>query len=121
MKHQSPFPLLLIQRLRYYLKSQGLYRYQVLQKINPDYPHETILVLDATTGQNAINQVSEFQKASSITSLIITKLDSEARAGVILSICKKFNLPIIAVGVGEKDSDLRQFNASEFTKLMLEN
>jgi len=95
--------------------------FKVLQKINPDYPHETILVLDATTGQNAINQVSEFQKASSITSLIITKLDSEARAGVVLSICKKFNLPIIAVGVGEKDSDLRQFNASEFTKLMLEN
>ena len=95
--------------------------FKVLQKINPDYPHETILVLDATTGQNAINQVSEFQKASSITSLIITKLDSEARAGVILSICKKFNLPIIAIGVGEKDSDLRQFNASEFTKLMLEN
>ncbi len=94
---------------------------KVLQKINPDYPHETILVLDATTGQNAINQVSEFKKASNITSLIITKLDSEARAGVILSICKKFNLPIIAVGVGEKDSDLRQFNASEFTKLMLEN
>ena len=95
--------------------------FKVLQKINPDYPHETILVLDATTGQNAINQVSEFQKASNITSLIITKLDSEARAGVILSICKKFNLPIIAIGVGEKDSDLRQFNASEFTKLMLEN
>ena len=95
--------------------------FKVLQKINPDYPHETILVLDATTGQNAINQVSEFQKASSITSLIITKLDSEARAGVILSICKKFNLPIIAVGVGEKDSDLKQFNAGEFTKLMLEN
>ena len=95
--------------------------FKVLQKINPDYPHETILVLDATTGQNAINQVSEFQKASNITSLIITKLDSEARAGVILSICKKFNLPIIAVWVGEKDSDLRQFNASEFTKLMLEN
>ena len=95
--------------------------FKVLQKINPDYPHETILVLDATTGQNAINQVSEFQKASNITSLIITKLDSEARAGVILSICKKFNLPIIAVGVGEKDSDLRQFNANEFTKLMLEN
>ena len=95
--------------------------FKVLQKINPDYPHETILVLDATTGQNAINQVSEFQKASNITSLIITKLDSEARAGVILSICKKFNLPIIAVGVGEKDSDLKQFNAGEFTKLMLEN
>ena len=95
--------------------------FKVLQKINPDYPHETILVLDATTGQNAINQVSEFQKASNITSLIITKLDSEARAGVVLSICKKFNLPIIAVGVGEKDSDLKQFNAGEFTKLMLEN
>ena len=95
--------------------------FTVLKKINPKYPHETILVLDATTGQNAINQVSEFQKASNITSLIITKLDSEARAGVILSICKKFNLPIIAVGVGEKDSDLKQFNAGEFTKLMLEN
>ena len=95
--------------------------FKVLQKINPDYPHETILVLDATTGQNAINQVSEFKKASNITSLIITKLDSEARAGIILSICKKFNLPIIAVGVGEKESDLRPFNAKEFTKLMLEN
>ncbi|PDH20337.1 MAG: signal recognition particle-docking protein FtsY [Pelagibacterales bacterium MED-G40] len=95
--------------------------FKVLQKINSDYPHETILVLDATTGQNAINQVSEFKKASNITSLIITKLDSEARAGIILSICKKFNLPIIAVGVGEKESDLRPFNAKEFTKLMLEN
>ena len=95
--------------------------FNVLKKINPDYPHETILVLDATTGQNALSQVSEFKKISNITGLIITKLDTAAKAGVLLSICKKFSLPIIAIGVGEKENDLHPFDASKFTKMMLEN
>ena len=95
--------------------------FKVLQKINPDYPHETILVLDATTGQNAINQVSEFQKASNITSLIITKLDTSAKGGILLAICKKFGLPIIAIGMGEKESDLHSFNSEDFSKMLVKN
>ena len=78
-----------------------------------------ILVLDATTGQNAINQVEEFSKIHNITGLIVTKLDSTAKGGIILAICKKFDLPIIAVGMGEKDSDLNPFKAEFFAKALL--
>ena len=66
--------------------------------------NEVILVLDATTGQNALNQVEEFSKIHNITGLIVTKLDSTAKGGIILAICKKYKLPIVAVGMGEKDS-----------------
>ena len=76
--------------------------FTVLKKLDPKYPHETILILDATTGQNALGQVEEFKKVSNITGLIITKLDTSARGGILLAICKKYNLPIIAVGMGEK-------------------
>ena len=72
----------------------------VLKKIDPSYPNEVILVLDATTGQNALNQVEEFSKIHDLTGLIITKLDSTAKGGVVLAICKKFKLPIVAVGMG---------------------
>ncbi len=95
--------------------------FNVLKKINSDYPHETILVLDATTGQNALNQVEEFSKIHNLTGLIITKLDSRAKGGVILAICKKYNLPIVAIGVGEKEDDLKPFKADLFTKTLSSN
>ena len=95
--------------------------FTVLKKINPEYPHETILVLDATTGQNALNQVEEFKKISNLTGLIITKLDTSAKGGILLAICKKYGLPIIAVGMGEKESDLHSFNSNQFTKMLVKN
>ncbi len=95
--------------------------FTVLKKINPEYPHETILVLDATTGQNALNQVEEFKKISDLTGLIITKLDTTAKGGILLAICKKFGLPIVAVGMGEKESDLHSFSSNQFSKMLVEN
>ena len=95
--------------------------FTVLKKINPEYPHETILVLDATTGQNALNQVEEFKKISNLTGLIITKLDTSAKGGILLAICKKFGLPIVAVGMGEKESDLHTFNSAQFSKMLVQN
>ena len=90
--------------------------FTVLKKVNPEYPQETILVLDATTGQNALNQVEEFKKISNLTGLIITKLDSSAKGGILLAICKKFGLPIIAVGMGEKESDYIHLTQQTFLK-----
>ncbi len=95
--------------------------FTVLKKINPEYPHETILVLDATTGQNALNQVEEFKKISNLTGLIITKLDTSAKGGILLAICKKYGLPIFAVGMGEKESDLHPFNSEDFSKMLVKN
>ena len=91
----------------------------VLKKIDNDYPNEIILVLDATTGQNALNQVEEFSKIHNLTGLIITKLDSTAKGGIVLAICKKYKLPIIAVGMGEKEDDLQPFKADLFAKTLL--
>ena len=95
--------------------------FTVLKKINPEYPQETILVLDATTGQNALNQVEEFKKISNLTGLIITKLDTSAKGGILLAICKKYGLPIVAVGMGEKESDLHSFDSNEFAKILVKN
>jgi fused signal recognition particle receptor len=91
----------------------------VLKKIDPSYPNEVILVLDATTGQNALNQVEEFSKIHNLTGLIITKLDTTAKGGVVLAICKKYNLPIVAVGMGEKETDLHPFRSEYFSKALL--
>ena len=91
----------------------------VLKKIDPSYPNEVILVLDATTGQNALNQVEEFSKIHDLSGLIITKLDSTAKGGVVLAICKKYKLPIVAIGMGEKETDLHPFNAEFFSKALL--
>jgi len=95
--------------------------FTVLKKINPEYPHETILILDATTGQNALNQVEEFKKISNLTGLIVTKLDTSAKGGILLAICKKYGLPIIAVGMGEKESDLHSFDSNQFAKILVKN
>ena len=91
----------------------------VLKKVDPSYPNEVILVLDATTGQNAFSQVEEFSKIHALTGLIITKLDSTAKGGVVLAICKKYKLPIVAIGMGEKETDLHPFSAEYFSKALL--
>ena len=90
--------------------------FKVLKKIDEAFPNETILVLDATTGQYALNQVEAFSKIQKITGLIITKLDTTAKGGIVLAICKKYKLPILAVGMGEKETDLHPFNAEYFAK-----
>ena len=86
----------------------------VTKKIDPDAPHDVILVLDATSGQNVINQVEEFNKIIPITGLIMTKLDGTAKGGILLAVAKKYKLPIIALGLGEKEDDLQIFKAEKF-------
>ena len=91
----------------------------VLKKIDKEAPHEIFLILDATTGQSAINQVEEFKKISPITGIIMTKLDGTAKGGILLALGKKFKLPIIALGMGEKEDDLQNFNAEHFSKAIM--
>ena len=88
----------------------------VTKKIDPDAPHNVILVLDATSGQNVINQVEEFNKIIPITGIIMTKLDGTAKGGILLALAKKYNLPIIALGLGEKEDDLQLFDAERFAE-----
>ena len=86
----------------------------VTKKIDPEAPHDVILILDATSGQNVINQVEEFNKIIPITGLIMTKLDGTAKGGILLAVAKKYKLPIIALGLGEKEDDLQIFKAEKF-------
>ena len=88
----------------------------VTKKIDQDAPHNIILVLDATSGQNVINQVEEFNKIIPLTGLIMTKLDGTAKGGILLAIAKKYKLPIIALGLGEKEDDLQLFSAEKFAE-----
>ena len=88
----------------------------VTKKIDPDAPHDVILVLDATSGQNVINQVEEFNKIIPITGLVMTKLDGTAKGGILLALAKKYKLPIIAIGLGENEDDLQIFNAEKFAE-----
>ena len=88
----------------------------VTKKIDPNAPHDVILVLDATSGQNIINQVEEFNKIIPITGLIMTKLDGTAKGGILLALAKKYKLPIIGLGLGEKEDDLEIFNAEKFAE-----
>jgi fused signal recognition particle receptor len=92
----------------------------VTKKIDPDAPHDVILVLDATSGQNVINQVDEFNKIIPITGLIMTKLDGTAKGGILLALAKKYKLPIIALGLGEKEDDLQIFNAEKFAEAFIQ-
>jgi len=93
---------------------------KVLKKIDSNAPHETFLILDATTGQSAISQVEEFKKISPITGIIMTKLDGTAKGGILLAISKKFKLPIIALGMGEKEDDLQTFNSEYFSNALMQ-
>tara|TARA_B100001123_G_scaffold418460_1_gene522508 strand:- start:1428 stop:2342 length:915 start_codon:yes stop_codon:yes gene_type:complete len=92
---------------------------QVVKKIDLNAPHETFLILDATTGQSAISQVEEFKKITPITGIIMTKLDGTAKGGILLAIGRKFKLPIIALGMGEKEDDLQTFNSEYFAHALM--
>ena len=93
---------------------------RVLGKLDESAPHEIILVLDATTGQNAISQAQDFLDAVSVTSLTLTKLDGTAKGGVIFPIARQLGLPIRFVGIGEHIEDLRPFSADDFVKALFE-
>jgi len=94
---------------------------KVTKKIDVNSPHEIFLILDATTGQSAINQVEEFQKIAPLTGIIMTKLDGTAKGGILLAIGKKFKLPIVALGMGEKEDDLQMFNSQHFAKAIMDD
>ena len=87
---------------------------RVIQKFVPEAPHEVLLVLDGSTGQNAVNQAREFTKATEVSSLAITKLDGTAKGGVVIGISDEFKIPVKYIGVGEKVGDLQAFNRKEF-------
>ena len=93
--------------------------YRVIKKVNADMPHECILVLDATVGQNALSQVKIFNEMTPLTGLIMTKLDGTAKGGVLLALADNFHLPIYAVGVGEGVDDLNPFSAEEYVDSLL--
>jgi fused signal recognition particle receptor len=87
---------------------------RVIRKKDPDAPHNTLLVLDATTGQNALSQVEIFQKIADVSGLVMTKLDGTAKGGVLVALADRFGLPIHAIGVGEQIDDLQPFDPEEF-------
>ena len=89
---------------------------RVLRKIDPLAPHQVLLVLDATTGQNALNQVEIFKEKAGVTGLVMTKLDGTARGGILVAISAKFGLPVHAIGIGESVEDLAGFDANEFAR-----
>jgi len=92
---------------------------RVLAKLDADAPHEVLLVIDGTTGQNAINQVRQFRQAIGVTGLVVTKLDGTAKGGVVFALAKEFGLPIRYVGLGETADDLRVFDAAAFVDGLL--
>ena len=89
---------------------------RVLRKLDETAPHECLLVLDATTGQNALAQVETFRELAPVSGLVVTKLDGSARGGVLVALAEKFGIPVRAVGVGESAEDLRPFDASSFAR-----
>ncbi|WP_313535023.1 signal recognition particle-docking protein FtsY [Sphingomonas sp.] len=91
---------------------------RVLGRLNPAAPHDVVLVLDATTGQNALNQIEVFKEVAGVTGLVMTKLDGTARGGVLVAAAEKYGLPIHAIGVGEKVDDLRGFNPVEVARII---
>ncbi len=92
---------------------------KVLKKIDESAPHEAIMVLDGTTGQNAISQMESFDKFVNLTGLIVTKLDGTAKAGIIVALAEKFSKRILAIGVGEKIEDLKPFSSKDFAKNLI--
>ncbi len=92
---------------------------RVLGKVDPSAPHEVLLVIDGTTGQNAINQVRHFHRAVGVTGLVVTKLDGSAKGGVVFALAREFGIPIRFVGLGEKVHDLRAFDADAFVDALL--
>ncbi len=93
---------------------------RVLKKIDHNFPHETIITIDATTGQNALKQVEEFDKIVKISGIILTKYDTSASGGTLISIAEKTKLPIVGIGIGEAINDLEPFNSKKFSREILE-
>ena len=93
---------------------------RVIDRELPDADRETLLVLDSTTGQNAVNQAKEFKNAADITGLVLTKLDGTAKGGIVFSIKKELDIPVKFIGVGEQVDDLQPFNAEEFVNALLD-
>ncbi len=94
--------------------------HRVIGKVMPGAPHEVMLVIDATTGQNALSQVEKFNQAARLTGLTLTKLDGTAKGGVVFALAERFLIPIRFIGVGEQKEDLREFNAKEFVDALLD-
>ncbi|WP_310474226.1 signal recognition particle-docking protein FtsY [Sandarakinorhabdus sp.] len=91
---------------------------RVIAKLDPTAPHDVLLVLDATTGQNALNQIEVFGQVAGVTGLVMTKLDGSARGGMLVAAAEKYRLPIHAIGVGEGMDDLQPFDAGEFARAL---
>jgi fused signal recognition particle receptor len=94
---------------------------RVMEKVLPDAPHEVLLVLDGSTGQNAFEQAKQFTAATQVTSLAITKLDGTAKGGVVIGISDQFKIPVKYIGIGEKMEDLQVFNSIEFVDSLFSN
>jgi fused signal recognition particle receptor len=92
---------------------------RVMRKVEPEAPHAVLLVLDATVGQNALNQVEIFRKTAGVTGLVMTKLDGTARGGILVAIAAKFGLPVHYIGVGEGIDDLAPFTARDFARAVV--
>ena len=93
---------------------------RVLKKLNPNAPHEVLLVLDATTGQNALSQAKQFSQTSGVTGIVLTKLDGTAKGGVTIAINQEMNIPVKFIGLGEQKEDLEVFKPEEFVKTIFE-
>jgi fused signal recognition particle receptor len=91
---------------------------RVMRKLMPEVPHEILLVLDATTGQNALQQAREFTKVAPITGIVLTKLDGTAKGGIVIALTNELRVPVRYIGVGEKIGDLQPFDSEEFAKAM---
>ena len=91
---------------------------RVIGKLDPSAPHDVLLVLDATTGQNALSQIEVFSQVAGVTGLVMTKLDGSARGGMLVAAAEKYRLPIHAIGVGEGMDDLQPFDAGEFARAL---
>ena len=92
---------------------------RVLRKLDPEAPHEVLMVIDGTTGQNAINQVRKFNEKITVTGLVVTKLDGTAKGGVVFALAREFGIPIRYAGIGERPEDLRVFDAEAFVDALL--
>jgi fused signal recognition particle receptor len=94
---------------------------RVIRKVIPDAPHETLLVLDATIGQNSISQARQFHEALEIDGLVMAKLDGTSRGGVLINISQELNLPVRFIGIGERAEDLQEFKAEPFVRALFED
>jgi len=93
---------------------------RVIKKVDPTAPHDCLLVLDATVGQNAHSQVDIFKQICQVTGLVVTKLDGSAKGGVLVALAERFGLPVVAIGVGEGQDDLKPFAAQEFARSLMD-